>query len=538
MAAALLCLGALLLLRPAPKPTVPAPTVAPPETPVPEPAGLTLRFHYPEETRELRLAAGALLLPEEAPLEGYTFLRWEDAQGEALPAGGQRVWEDGDYYPVYAMRLGRADHAPYLSLDENGAFHPAGPVTRREAVCILYALLDTELVGDGRFLDLAEDDPAFAAAATLKDLGVLSGSRLHPDETVTRREFLAMLCCFFPEGREDFAFPDLDASDPDYLIFCTAAERGWIESGAGVPARPDAELTRLELVTCLSAATDRHGDSDHRVELTGTILDMDRNDPHYWEVAEATLPHRHRGEGARERWTWSEHPPLREEGLFFLGCELHAVGPDGNPVVNGEYAGLRFDENGIETSGDPELDRRIRELLPTLVDPASMEPEEMLRVLFEHTVRRYRYRPGNIYPVGEPSGWEAGEALAMLTEGRGNCYGFAALYYELARAVGFDARAYTGGIIGGEYVLSQSYTDVHGDPLELPANHSPHGWVEIEFDGVPYIFDPEYGYRIHNRGYKDFGFFKLDDHARQQYGYLYSLEEPTSSPTPGPTPET
>ena len=74
MAAALLCLGALLLLRPEPEPTVPAPPAAAPETPAPEPADLTLRFHFPEETRELRLAAGALLLPEEAPLEGYTFL--------------------------------------------------------------------------------------------------------------------------------------------------------------------------------------------------------------------------------------------------------------------------------------------------------------------------------------------------------------------------------------------------------------------------------------------------------------------------------
>ncbi len=520
MAAALIAMGALLLFRPAPVPAA-APTPAP-ETPEASPALVTVRLHETEGTRELQLRPGELLLPEAAPLESYTFLRWQDAQGQPLPAEGLSVWEDGDYYPVYAMRLGREDHLPYLSLDDSGAFHPGGTVTRREAVCILYFLLDTELVGDGRFLDLPEDDPAYDAAATLKTLGALSGSRLHPDETVTRREFLAMLCAFFPEGREEIAFSDLDESDPDYRHFCTAAERGWIEPGA---ARPDEELTRLELVCCVNAVTGRHGDSGRQLELVGTILDMDRNDPRYWDVAEATLIHRHLGEGEQERWLASRHPPLREEGLFFLGYELHAIGPDGNAVVNGEYAGLRFDENGIETSGDPELDRRIRELLPTLVDPAAMEPEEMLRVLFDHTVRQYKYHAGNIYPVGEPSGWEAGEALAMLTEGRGNCYSFAALYYELVRAVGFDAKAYTGGIIGGEFTLAQSYTDIYGNPMQLPSNHSPHGWVEIEFDGVPYIFDPEYAYRIHNRGYSDFGFFKLDDHARQQYGYLYSLEE-------------
>ena len=522
MAAALITLGVLLLVRPGAAPAPEATETPTPETPEPSSDLLTVRLHGVEGTRELRLQPGELLLPEEAPLEGYTFLRWQDAQGQTLPAEGVSVWEDGDYYPVYAMRLGRADHLPYLSLDDSGAFHPGGTVTRREAVCILYFLLDTELVGDGRFVDLPEDDPAFAAAATLKTLGALSGSRLHPDETITRREFLNMLCCFFPEGREEIAFSDLDASDPDYRRFCTAAERGWIEPGA---ARPDEELTRLELVCCLNAVTGRHGDSGRQLALAGTILDMDRNDPLYWDVAEATLIHRHLDEGEQERWLASRHPPLREEGLFFLGCELHAIGPDGNAVVNGEYAGLRFDENGIETSGDPELDRRIRELLPTLVDPAAMEPEEMLRVLFDHTVRQYKYHIGNIYPMNEPSGWEAGEALTMLTEGRGNCYNFAALYYELARAVGFDAKAYTGGIIGGTKLLSRSYTDIHGELLELPYNRSPHGWVEIEFDGVPYIFDPEYAYRIHNKGYKDYGFFKLDEHDRQQYGYVTTMEE-------------
>ena len=69
----------------------------------------------------------------------------------SFPSEGLRLWEDTELYAAYAMALGRKEHAPYLSLDADGAFHPEGTVTRREVVCILYGLLDTELVGDGVF---------------------------------------------------------------------------------------------------------------------------------------------------------------------------------------------------------------------------------------------------------------------------------------------------------------------------------------------------------------------------------------------------
>lgn len=527
MALGLIALGTLLLFPPAEEAPASPPveeTPAPASTPAPTPAPVTVRLHGPEGTVTLRLAPGDTLVPEEAPLEGYTFLRWQDGAGRALPAGGITVWEDGDYYPVYAMRLGKAGHTPYLSLDENGAFRPAEPITRREAVCVLYGLLDTELVGDGRFLDVPEGDEAFRAAATLKQLGVLSGSRLHPDETITRRELLEMLCPFFPEGTQEAVFADLTPGDEGYPLFRTAAERGWIESGPEAAALPDRELTRLDFARMLNRALDRRGDRDHNWQLVGTILDLSHDDPAFWDAAEAAVAHRYTGEGAEERWTGSSPLPAREEGLFFLGTELHAIGADGNPVVNGEYAGLRFDAYGAETSGDAALDIQIRALLEELVDPAAMEPEEMLHILFEYTVRHFRYRPGNFYPFGEPSGWEAAEALALLEEERGNCYSFAALFYELARAIGYDATAYTGAVISNREGQAVNVTDVHGDPLLLPAGYSPHGWVEIEFDGVPYIFDPEYGYRILNRGYADFGFFKLGDQERARYGYLYSPE--------------
>ncbi len=528
---AVLGLGALLLfgpdLRPtpaAPEPT-PALTAAPTPEPSPAPALLTVRLHGPEQTEELQLSPGETLIPPEAPLEGYTFLRWQDADGQALPAAGAPVWTDGDYYPVYAMRLGRSDHQPYLPLDENGAFHPNWTMSRREVIDIIYDQLDTSLVGDGRFLDVPDSDPVYYAAATLKQLGALSGSRLHPDETITRQELLGVLCHFFPEGTGDAVFSDLTETDPVYPLFRTAAQRGWLKSGTEVAARPDAELTRIEFVCIMNRILNRCGDRDNRWEMIGTIVDVSRNDSRFWEVAEASVPHVSRGEGEDEVWLSCETLPLREEGLFFLGTDLHAIDAQGNPVVNGEYAGLRFDADGIETSGNAELDKQIRALLPGLVDPEKMEPEKMLYYLFDYIVRDYRYRPGHYYPFQEPHGWEAQEALDFLAEKFGNCYSYAALYAELCRAVGFDARAITGAVIGGRSAISVAFKDVHGNYMELPPRHIPHGWTEIDIDGETYIFDTEYAFRVYHTTFWDKSFFKMGQELRERYGYVISADD-------------
>ena len=145
--------------------------------------------------------------------------------------------------------------------------------------------------------------------------------------------------------------------------------------------------------------------------------------------------------------------------------------------------------------------------------------------------------------MGEPSGWEVTEALSMLEEGRGNCYSFAALYCELARAIGCDAHACAGAVVGSEKNLEQSYSylDVHGEHMKLPRGHSPHGWVEIEFDGVAYIFDPEYAYLQYHKGLSGLGFFKMNETERLRYGYVTSLDglelEPEPSPSPSPAPK-
>ena len=101
--------------------------------------------------------------------------------------------------------------------------NPGGSVTIRDFVQVLYRLLNTDEKGSGRFVDIPENDACYHAAAYLKDLGILSGKRLHPDDRLTRGEMLKTLSAFYPQTEETFVFQDLGADNPLYPYFCTAA---------------------------------------------------------------------------------------------------------------------------------------------------------------------------------------------------------------------------------------------------------------------------------------------------------------------------
>ncbi|MCL2864458.1 MAG: GBS Bsp-like repeat-containing protein [Lachnospiraceae bacterium] len=77
--------------------------------------------------------------------------------------------------------------------------------------------------------------------------------------------------------------------------------------------------------------------------------------------------------------------------------------------------------------------------------------------------------------VTPPAGFTRSQWYAVLGfENRtGNCFVFAATFYQLARASGYNAR-YVEGTVGAR-----------------GGGRLPHGWVEIQIGGAWYIFDPE-----------------------------------------------
>ena len=70
-------------------------------------------------------------------------------------------------------------------------------------------------------------------------------------------------------------------------------------------------------------------------------------------------------------------------------------------------------------------------------------------------------------------------AYYALTERKGVCYDYAALFAVIARYIGFESFVRT-----GEFIFETMFGTGH------------HGWTSIYIDGREYVFDPQRDYRI------------------------------------------
>jgi hypothetical protein len=72
-----------------------------------------------------------------------------------------------------------------------------------------------------------------------------------------------------------------------------------------------------------------------------------------------------------------------------------------------------------------------------------------------------------------------------FTNLKGNCYVMAATFTEMARLLGYNA------------------VQISGQVPSRKGGLTPHSWVEININGVTYVFDPDYAYNVGgNAGYQ------------------------------------
>lgn len=438
-------------------------------------------FYTPDGVSSHKMLKGTeLVLEAPAPVKGYTFIGWENEWGGLEQRGSIKLYEDTYYSAVYSVALNAEEHEPYLFPDEYGFFRPNQPMTRGDAALMLYTLLSVDVGGKDNYADIPANAPYRKATAALKTLNICDGSRFHPEETLSKYELLQMLTAFFPPVHEEAEFADIDRQSVCYEDFCTAASYGWIESGPNVRAEPDRLMTRLDVAMIMNRALQRCADNESRISTMGYVLDMSPWDDDYADFAEAVLPHSYDKSEGGERWTEIKAGPQAPSGFYLAGTELYYVTSNGYVLKDFSVNGFDFDENGRYTCGMPELDELVQQVLSEIITE-DMDALERLETAYYYTVKNFSYLKGQIHEKGDIS-WYNDAALFMLENGCGNCYGFAATFCHLAKAMGFDAVVYSGTIASAA---------------------SPHGWVEIDIDGETYIFDPEMemAYAV-NRGQK------------------------------------
>lgn len=419
---------------------VPAAAAAlPEETAAPQGKTYTVTYRVNgAETTELVAEGGSVQnAPEFMASENCAIVAWKNANGTKVDIRTAPVYADAVYEAVPGPALRR--EGAYIAAGNDGLFHPLDKFTRSDAARAVYALLDTKPTGETFLKDVTTHAKCYTAATTLVTAGymTLNDGRFYPDVAITRADLTALLEKVFSPAAVERALAGMTDETP---------------------------FTRAEAAAAINA-----------------LLELDTaglaNAPYFPDVAPSMENYAAvelAGQSGAISWLDGDRA---EPGFLNLDGYLYCVGDDGYFLRDTMVGTLYFDISGRYTSGDDALDTFVADIVDANTN-ASMTREEMLRAVYEYVRDHYLYLKRNLYEVGE-TGWEIPEALLMFQSGKGNCYNFTAAFWSLARGIGFDAVCYS-GLVG--------------------VGRDPHSWVEITFDGVPYVFDveTEMSYRLVN----------------------------------------
>ena len=216
--------------------------------------------------------------------------------------------------------LNTGDHYAYVMGYPDGTVRPNGSITRAEVSAILFRLLsdktrDEYFTTESSFTDVKAGAWYNNSIATLEKAGVIvdtaKGGAFRPNEAITRAELAAMLAQFSDaKPVKGVKFSDVPAEHWAYEAIAIAAKMGWIEGYPDGKFRPDATITRAEMMTLVNRALERvPSDEDHllskRVMLT--FPDCKSGDWFYIAVQEATNSHTYERAATEkngdEQWT-------------------------------------------------------------------------------------------------------------------------------------------------------------------------------------------------------------------------------------------
>lgn len=397
----------------------------------PEPTGpsykvtFVMKGHY---VSEQTVGEGECPASVSAELPGLVFYAWTDSSGQIVDPAQIPVTGDTRYEAIAYPELSR--HVPFMFVNEVGHLCPEEPLTADD----LYNALDALAVPDAKNY--------FP--------GLYRG-----DAPVSMGELTEVMGHFFPAEQVAQAFT------------------GELTRGAFIQG----------MLTLLGRSCDEKQTVAEDAVLPGDVHSA-RADAA--QLLESCMLHTPDENGTV--WTELELPVPYEPGFVNIDGWLYYVQEDGYFLKDGDVGDLHFGTDGRYTCGDAELDATVAGLLKQFMEEnPEMDRFEILRVAFDHCVNEYKYRRKDPYLKGA-TGWEIQDAKDMFSTGKGNCYNYAAIFWALARGLGYEAYAISGNCTG---------------------TVQPHGWVQIEIDGADYFFDPEWQYAYHERGEYDHDMFML-----------------------------
>ncbi len=399
-----------------------------------------------KEVSKQQVTSGALPETFDAGIPGVTVVGWTDEQGKSVNPFSAPVSGNARYEAVTYLQLTR--HVPYLFVNQEGMLEPDEALTFSALAAAVQALADPGAVD---YLPVIIEGNIPVNYQELTDvLGHFYGAEA--------------IAAAFPAG--EALTRTVFAQGMNILLERNPAETFILADDAVIPA-------------------------DITFERAGAAA-----------LLEASMAHDPAGQGGT--WNDVELPVSHAPGFMHVEGRLYYVKEDHYLLRDGYIGTLYFGADGAFTSGNEELDGIVADLLDEMI---TQNPDAdrlgLLRVAFNHCYQNYTYRRSyDNHPAVGSHGWEIQRALDMFKNGKDNCYGYAAIFWALARGLGYDALAVSGKVLSDE---------------------QPHSWCIIEMeDGKDYFFDPQWQYSYTEREVFDYDMFRIPMSEISFWAYQWS----------------
>ena len=191
------------------------------------------------------------------------------------------------------------EHNGYMGGYGNGLFGPNDNMTRAQAARMFYnLLLEKDVPVTVSFTDVPADAWYAEAVNTLASLGIIKGigdGQFAPNRTITRAEF-TVIAMRFANVSADVTnpFTDIATNDWYYTAVTSAVSYGWINGYSDGSFRPQATITRAEVVTIVNRMLNRTADRNFvDSNATAQFDDVPNTYWAYYNIMEATIAHDH-----------------------------------------------------------------------------------------------------------------------------------------------------------------------------------------------------------------------------------------------------
>lgn len=375
----------------------------------------------------------------------------------------------------------RPDHPALMDRAEDGAFYPEEALTYGELTRALGRLVEgLPVPASAMWLDERGGEGALRGAAGLTEAEILepdeSGGPFQPERAVTRGELAGIL------DRLGLRM----AGEEQVLVraIATAVSRGSMLEGTGAEISDGQPVARREAAVVLVRLAGREPESERLFGAGLKPVDVSGDDWTWPFMADAAL------EG---------DIPQYEPGIFRMFGWLYKAGDDG-AIVTDETDGVwAFGPDGRYTTNDAALDGELVRALKAS-GANELTGQEALAAAYlyikDHFVYRMTPLDATTEEVGS-TGWEFKRAARFFRYRGGTCYGYAAAFGLMARALGENAQ-----IVAAE--VNQFYGD--------------HAFVVIPEDGVDWIYDVELEDARPER-HQDLELFRIQNHDIYDYWY-------------------